>query len=99
VILAQLSTQLFTTDLPTLIGGLVLLLGVLLLLVRAIAGPTTYDRILAMNSIGTKTALFVALLGFITKRPAFLDIALCYAILNFLGTIAILKFVRYRRLS
>ncbi len=99
MILAQLSTQLFTTDLPTLIGGLVLLLGVLLLLVRAIAGPTTYDRILAMNSIGTKTALFVALLGFITKRPAFLDIALCYAILNFLGTIAILKFVRYRRLS
>lgn len=97
--LGQIGTELFTTDLPTLLGGLVLLAGILMLLVRAIAGPTTYDRILAMNSIGTKIALFVALLGFISKRPAFLDIALCYAILNFVGTIAILKFVRYRRLS
>ena len=84
-----------TTDLPTLIAGLVLLLA----LVRAIAGPTAYDRVLAMNAMGTKTVIFVALLGFITRRPEFLDIALLYAILNFVGTIAVLKYVRHRRLG
>ena len=98
MMLAQAESMLHT-DIPTLVGGLALLFGIMLLLVRAIAGPTTYDRILAMNAIGTKTALFVALLGFITERPAFLDIALAYAILNFVGTIAILKFIRHRRLG
>lgn len=88
-----------TTDLPTLIAGLVLLLAILLVLVRAIAGPTAYDRVLAMNAMGTKTVIFVALLGFITRRPEFLDIALLYAILNFVGTIAVLKYVRHRRLG
>jgi len=98
MMLAQAESMLHT-DIPTLVGGLALLFGIMLLLVRAIAGPTNYDRILAMNAIGTKTALFVALLGFITERPAFLDIALAYAILNFVGTIAILKFIRHRRLG
>ncbi|MEZ5990899.1 MAG: monovalent cation/H+ antiporter complex subunit F [Planctomycetota bacterium] len=98
MILAEVESML-NTDIPTLVGGVALLFGIMLLLVRAIAGPTNYDRILAMNAIGTKTALFVALLGFITERPAFLDIALAYAILNFVGTIAILKFIRHRRLG
>lgn len=98
MILAAIESPL-RTDIPTLVGGLALLFGIMLLLVRAVAGPTNYDRILAMNAIGTKTALFVALLGFITERPDFLDIALVYAILNFLATIAILKFIRHRRLG
>lgn len=98
MILAATGSMLHT-DIPTLVGGVALLFGVMLLLIRAIAGPTNYDRILAMNAIGTKAALFVALLGFITERPAFLDIALAYAILNFVGTIAILKFIRHRRLG
>ncbi|MBX3459522.1 MAG: hypothetical protein KF696_06055 [Planctomycetes bacterium] len=84
---------------PTLAAGLALLFGVLLLLVRAIAGPTIWDRILALNAIGTKATLLVALIGFITRRPEFLDIALLYAILNFVGTIAILKYARHRRLG
>ncbi|MBZ0134834.1 MAG: pH regulation protein F [Planctomycetes bacterium] len=84
---------------PTLIAGVILLFAILLVLVRAFIGPTVYDRILAMNTMGTKTVIFVALLGFITRRPEFLDIALLYAILNFLGTIAILKYVKHRRLG
>jgi len=67
-----------------------------LLLSRAVMGPTLYDRVLAVNSFGTKTVLLLGLLGFVTERPDFLDIALLYALINFVGTIAILKFFRYR---
>ncbi len=97
--LAQMELSLLRTDIPALVGGVALLIGISLVLVRAVAGPTAYDRILAMNAIGTKAALLIAMLGFITQRPDFLDIALAYAILNFLGTIAILKFIRHRRLG
>lgn len=67
----------------------------LLLLVRAILGPTVYDRILAINVFGTKTVLFIAVLGFVNGRPEFLDIGLVYALINFIGTIAVLKFMQY----
>lgn len=67
----------------------------LLLLIRAILGPTVYDRILAINVFGTKTVLFIAVLGFINGRPEFLDIGLVYALINFIGTIAVLKFMQY----
>jgi multicomponent Na+:H+ antiporter subunit F len=99
LIAASAIFELGNTDLPTLVAGCVLLFAILLVLVRAFFGPTAYDRILAMNTMGTKTVIFVSLLGFITKRPEFLDIALLYAILNFVATIAILKFVRHRRLG
>lgn len=99
MILGQLIPETGNTDIPTLIAGVVLLFAILLVLVRAFRGPTVYDRILAMNTMGIKTVIFVALLGFITRRPEFLDIALLYAILNFLGTIAILKYVKHRRLG
>ena len=64
-------------------------------LARAIIGPTVYDRILAVNMFGTKTVLIVALIGFLAGRPDFLDISLLYALINFIGTIAVLKFLRY----
>jgi len=100
MILAEAWIEIGTTDIPTLAAGVVLLFSILLVLTRAIAGPTPYDRILAMNQMGTKTVIFVALLGFIVGRPdVFLDIALLYAILNFVGTLAILKYVRNRRLG
>lgn len=67
-----------------------------LMLLRALLGPTLYDRVLAVNSFGTKTVLLLALLGFLMGRPDFLDIGLLYAMINFVATIAILKFVRYR---
>ena len=68
-----------------------------LLLARTLMGPTLYDRVLAVNSFGTKTVLMLGLLGFVTGRPDFLDIALLYALLNFASTIAILRFFSYRR--
>ena len=66
-----------------------------LALVRVILGPTVYDRILAVNVFGTKTVLIIAVLGFLAGRPEFLDISLVYALINFIGTIAVLKFLRY----
>lgn len=66
-----------------------------LLLLRVLLGPTVYDRILAINLVGTKTVLFIAVLGFLTGRPEFLDIAIVYALINFIGTVAVLKFMHY----
>ena len=79
------------------------MLGVLTTMVLALArsflGPTLYDRILAINMFGTKTVIFVALIGFLVGRPQFLDIALFYALVNFVGTIAVLKLSHYRELD
>ena len=71
------------------------LVALALALVRAIAGPTVYDRLLAVNSFGTLTVLALSVVGFLMRRPDFLDIALVYALINFIGTIAVLKFLRY----
>jgi multicomponent Na+:H+ antiporter subunit F len=76
-----------------------LLVSMVLMLGRALLGPSAYDRILAANSIGTKTVLLIALIGFLFGRPAFLDIALVYALINFVATIALMKFFRYRSLA
>ncbi len=71
------------------------LVGMILLLIRAFAGPTIYDRILAVNNFGTKTVLVIALYGFATDRPDFLDIAIVYALCNFIVTVAVLKYFEY----
>jgi len=71
------------------------LVTMLLILTRAILGPSVYDRILAINLFGTKTVLFVAVLGFLNGRPEFLDLGLIYALINFIGTVAVLKFMQY----
>jgi len=76
-----------------------LLVAMALAITRALAGPTIYDRILGVNSFGTKTVLLIAVYGFLTGRPDFLDIALVYALINFIGTIAILKFFEYQDLG
>lgn len=73
-----------------------ILAGMALLLVRALLGPSLYDRVLAVNSFGTKTVLVLGLLFFVMGRPEFMDIAIVYALINFVATIAILKFFRYR---
>ena len=70
-----------------------------LALLRALLGPTVYDRILAVNLFGTKTVLLIALLGFLGGRPEWLDIALLYALINFIGVIAVLKFLQRRSLG
>ena len=75
------------------------LVTMLLALVAAVRGPTVYDRILAVNMFGTKTVLLIAVAGFLAGRPEFLDLALVYALVNFIGTIAVLKFTRFGSLG
>ena len=75
------------------------LMTMLLVLVRALKGPTVYDRILAVNSFGTLTMVLIAVYGFLSGRPEFLDIALVYALINFIGTIAAVKYVKFNNLG
>ena len=67
-----------------------------LALVRALLGPSIYDRLLAVNMFGTKTVLFLSVVAFLYGRPDFLDLALVYALINFIGVIAVLEFIRER---
>ncbi|MEO7402700.1 MAG: monovalent cation/H+ antiporter complex subunit F [Burkholderiales bacterium] len=72
-----------------------LLAALALALARAVMGPTVFDRLLAANTIGTLAMLLLAVIGFLTGRPEFLDLAIVYGLLNILGTIAVLKFFRH----
>jgi len=78
---------------------LAILITMLLALSRAALGPTVYDRILALNMFGTKTILLICVAGFLYGRPDWLDIALVYGLVNFTGTIAVCKYVRYGNLA
>ena len=64
-----------------------------LALARAVIGPTVYDRVLAVNMFGTKTVLLLSVIAFLYGRPDFLDLALAYALINFIGVVAVLKLV------
>ena len=78
---------------------LAVLAALILTVVRALKGPTVVDRLLAANFIGTAAIMLLALFGFMTGRPEFLDIGLLYALLNVIGTLAVLKFFRYGSLG
>ena len=78
---------------------LAVLVAIGLTVVRAWAGPTVFDRVLAANTIGTLAVTLIAAYGFLTNRPEFLDIAIVYALLNVLSTLAILKFFRFGSLG
>ncbi|GLQ19684.1 monovalent cation/H+ antiporter complex subunit F [Algimonas porphyrae] len=82
-----------------LAATLVLIIAMVLMLTRLIGGPSLYDRLLAVNSFGTKTVLFLCVFCFIIDRPDGIDIALLYALMNFIATIAVLKFFNYRALT
>jgi multicomponent Na+:H+ antiporter subunit F len=82
-----------------LVALILLFIAMVLVLIRLYKGPTLYDRVLSTNSFGTNTVLFIGVLGFLSDRPDFLDIALLYALINFVATIAILKFFRYRAIG
>ena len=69
-----------------------------LALVRALLGPSVYDRVLAVNMFGTKTVLLLSVIAFLSSRPDFLDLALAYALINFIGVLAVLVFFRSRAL-
>jgi multicomponent Na+:H+ antiporter subunit F len=80
-------------------AAVALLVALGLMLARAVLGPTVFDRVLAMNTIGTLAVLLLAVLGFLTGRPEFLDLAIVYGLLNIVGTIAVLKFFRHGSLG
>ena len=71
----------------------------LIVFLRAWLGPSLYDRILAINTFGTSTVLVIAILGFYMQRPAFMDIALVYSLINFIGTVAVLILYRFNDLG
>ena len=76
-----------------LIAATIAILVVMIMAItRGIVGPTFYDRILAVNMFGTKTVLLISLLGFVMGRPEFLDIAIVYALINFISVIAVLRY-------
>ena len=68
-------------------------------LVRAIRGPTVFDRILAVNAFATQTVLLIAVIGFLKGRPDWLDLALVYALLGFIGVLAMLRFAKFGGLA
>ena len=80
-------------------AALALLVTLALAIARALRGPTVFDRALAANSVVTGAVLLLAVFGFLTERPEFLDIAIVYALLNVIGTIAVLKYFRYGNLG
>ncbi len=67
-----------------------------LALLRAVLGPTVYDRVLSVNMFGTKTVLLLSVIAFLYGRPDFLDLALAYALINVIGVLAVLEFFRSR---
>lgn len=67
-----------------------------LALTRAVMGPSVYDRVLAVNMFGTKIVLLLSVVAFMYGRPDFLDLALAYALINFIGVLAVLEFFRSR---
>jgi multicomponent Na+:H+ antiporter subunit F len=80
-------------------AGIAILVVMGIALARALLGPTVFDRILAVNSFGTLTVALIAVLGFLMDRPDFLDLALVYALINFISTIAVAKYVVFSHLG
>jgi multicomponent Na+:H+ antiporter subunit F len=80
-------------------AAVAILVTMVLAITRAMLGPTVYDRILAVNMFGTKTVLIIAAIAFMSGRPDLLDIALVYALINFIGVVAVLKFFEYGEFS
>jgi len=76
-----------------------LLITIALALTRAALGPTVFERLLAANTIGTCSMLLLAVMGFLSGRPDFLDLAIVYGLLNIVGIIAVLKYFRHGNLG
>ncbi|QIB64088.1 monovalent cation/H+ antiporter complex subunit F [Kineobactrum salinum] len=77
-----------------LVAAVAILATMALALARAVLGPSVYDRVLAVNMFGTKTVLLIAIMAFAIGRTDFLDLALAYALINFIGVLAVLWFVQ-----
>ena len=81
------------------IAAFAILASMAMTIYRSAAGPTVYDRILAVNAFGTTTVLLIAVSGFLFGRPEWLDLAIVYALCNFVGTLAVLRFSKYGSLA
>ena len=81
------------------VAVLAVLVALTLAVVRALKGPTVFDRVLAANKVGVSAIVLLALVGFLAGRPDFLDIGILYALLNIIGTLAVLKYFRHGDLS
>jgi multicomponent Na+:H+ antiporter subunit F len=81
------------------VASAAILVALALAITRAIKGPTVFDRVLAGNAVGTLAIMLLAVYGFMTGRPEFLDIGLTYGLLNLIGTLAVLKFFRHGDLA
>jgi multicomponent Na+:H+ antiporter subunit F len=79
--------------------SIAILVTMVLALVRALLGPSVYDRVLAVNVFGTKTVLLLSVMAFLNGRPDFLDLALAYALINMVGILAVLEFFQSRSSS
>ncbi|GHD38232.1 monovalent cation/H+ antiporter complex subunit F [Halioglobus pacificus] len=82
-----------------LAAALAILITMVLALIRALSGPSVYDRVLAVNLFGTKTVLLLSVVSFLYGRTDFLDLALAYALINFIGVLAVLQFFESRERS
>ncbi|MFT6310752.1 MAG: multicomponent Na+:H+ antiporter subunit F [Porticoccus sp.] len=74
------------------VASIAILITMALALTRALLGPSVYDRVLAVNMLGTKIVLLLSVMAFLIGRPDFLDLALAYALINFIGVLAVLNF-------
>ena len=81
------------------VATVAILVTILLALLRGLLGPTVYDRILALNMVATKIVLLIAVSGFLTGRPEFLDLGLLYALISFISLLAVLRFSKYGELG
>jgi multicomponent Na+:H+ antiporter subunit F len=80
-------------------SAVAILVALTLAIVRAIKGPTVFDRVLAGNTVGSLSIMLLAVFGFLTGRPEFLDVGLTYGLLNLIATLAVLKFFRHGDLA
>ena len=91
---AETNDSLFK-DYALVVTSVAILVTMILALIRAMLGPTVFDRVLALNMFGTKTVLLICVIGFLTDRTDFLDLALLYSLMNFIGMVALLRFSEY----
>lgn len=75
-------------------SAIILTLTIFLCLYRVIYGPGVENRLIAVNTIGTKTIILIVIIGFLYERPIFVDISIVYAMINFIATLAIAKYLR-----
>lgn len=89
------TNDLLFNDYALVVTSVAILVTMILALIRAMLGPTVFDRVLALNMFGTKTVLLICVIGFLTGRTDFLDLALLYSLMNFIGMVALLRFSEY----